>query len=236
LSMYGICFCINTADRTLLTRWTSAFRKEGWAVLCQEVPLRGCHSAGSAELDLVEVGPGGCRTPEDLGALIRMRKPFATLAFADRKNVSDLQIVRYLESGADDFVFSNLDERVVVAKLKAYLRRQEPAMDAAQARLSTGSGDVVVDLQKRTVRIKCLAGGPSEIFDLTQKELEILALLVGCEKRPVARGVILERLWGEEAGEVYPNCLSKHIEMLRKKLGPYGKRIRTVYGSGYMFT
>ena len=61
-------------------------------------------------------------------------------------------------------------------------------------------------------------------------------MLVDQEKRVVSRESMLEKLWGDCAGDVYSDCINKHVESLRKKLGLYGRKVKTVYGSGYMFT
>lgn len=198
-------------------------------------PAAPFNNACCAELDLIEVGDQICKTPEELRDIIRARHPAATLAFSPRENISDSQIVKFLESGADDFVFSDADERVVVAKLKAYLRRLAPVIFTAVSRLESSRKEIMIDRSTRSVKIQVMPGKYTELHNLTQKEMAILALLVGNEKMPVSRESMLERLWGEDATEVYSNCINKHIETLRRKLGPHGKRIKTIYGSGYMF-
>lgn len=229
-------FCITTLDQTVLNRWQAVFKKEGWETITFDHKNTTCADAGRMELDLVEVCSTLCETPEDLQELIEKRKPVAILAFAAPQNISNSQIIQFLESGADDFIFSNTDERVIVAKLKAYIRRLTPVISTAMSKLSSTSGDIKIDQNKRTVKIEARSGKHTELSNLTQKELKILSMLVGNEKRVVSREVILEKLWGDGATEVYSECINKHIESLRKKLGPYGRRIKTVYGSGYMFT
>lgn len=229
-------FHITTLDQKVLARWRTAFRKEGWEVADLTAPGAPRPNKCYAELDLIEVGNQLCRTPDDLREIIQTRRPAATLAFSPRQKISDSQIVKFLESGADDFVFSDMDERVVVAKLKAYIRRLQPAIAAAALKLESSRREIIIDRSLRSVKIQVMPGKYTELSNLTQKEMAILALLVGNEKRPVSRESMLEKLWGEDATEVYSNCINKHIETLRKKLGTYGKRIKTVYGSGYMFS
>lgn len=237
--MNELCFCITTTDRTVLNRWLAAFKKEGWDTVFFD-SLRtacACVCAGRAELDLVEVGaePGLCRTPEELQEVILARKPIATLIFSSQRNISNSQAVKFLESGADDFLYSDLDERVIVAKLRTHLRRLAPLIAAAAAAPKSSDGEILVDSASRIVRVRCAGGRYKDFTNLTQKELVVLALLVRNERKAVTRRDMLEKIWGAGAGEVYPNCISQHIETLRKKLGPYAKRIKTVYGSGYMF-
>lgn len=234
--MNDLCFCITTTDQTVLNRWRAAFRKEGWDAVFFDSMRAACVCAGCAELDLVEVGTArSCRNPEDLQEIIRARKPVVTLVFSSPQNISNSQIIKFLEAGADDFLYSDLDERVIVAKLKTYLRRLTPLISAEAATSRSSDGEIVVDNNSRVVRVRCAGGRYRDFIDLTQKELVVLALLVRNERKAVSRRDMLEKIWGAGAGEVYPNCISQHIETLRRKLGPYAKRIKTVYGSGYMF-
>ncbi len=234
--MSEFTFRITTLDQTVLNRWQDAFKKEGWKACTFDCVDTLSASAGHIELDLVEIGTPLCRTPEDLQQLVKKRKPAAVLAFAAPQNISNTQIIKFLESGADDFIFSNMDERVLVAKLKAYVRRLMPTISAKISRLASASGNIKIDHDRRTVKIGTKPGKSTELSNLTQKELEILSMLVCHEKRVVSREVILDKLWGNDATEVYSECIDKHIESLRKKLGLHGKRIKTIYGSGYMFT
>lgn len=230
-------FRVTTADRRLASRWHDAFAKEGWeASFTESAGGAGCPAAPMAEVDLVEVGTAPCRTPEELHKLIVARKPVATLAFSPHHGVSCHQMARFLDAGADDFIFSDIDERVLVSKIKAYLRRLAPVISEATEKVVSTRGDVRIDRAKRRVEITQAPEKEAVLLNLTQKEMEILALLVRNEKQVVPREAMLEKLWGCDATEVYSNCINKHIEILRKKLGPFGRRIKTVYGSGYMFS
>lgn len=188
------------------------------------------------ELVLIEIGVPGCGNPEDLKSILQERRPVSTLVFGDPQKVTNGQIAAFLEAGADDFVYKNLDERVLVAKLKAHTRRLLPVITEAAAKCVSTCGDVEIDSCRRTVRLGYARGKRTELSNLTQKEFEILTVLVGNEKHVVTRAAMLEKLWGEGAADVYSECIDKHVESLRRKLGSYGKRIKTVYGSGYMFT
>lgn len=198
--------------------------------------MSGENLARRAELDLVEVGGTDCHTPEELSSLIARRKPVATLAFAAQQNISNSQIAKFLESGADDFVYKNLDERILVAKIKAHLRRLAPHIAEAGSRLASSSEEIELDRARRTVIVGARSKKETELSNLTPREFDILLILVSHEKRVLSRDTILENLWEGKAAEVYSECVDKHIESLRKKLGAYGKKIKTVYGAGYMFS
>lgn len=234
--MDALIFRIISTDEKTSFRWKKVFEKEGWPVSCH--PGLGCAGAPrlGAELDLIEIEPSVCRTGQDLKAILDARRPVAAMMFGDQKTVPNGQIAAFLEAGADDFVHKGLDERVLVAKLKAHIRRILPAIQEASARCSSSCGGIEIDMQRRSVKLKVGPGKCAELCNFTQRELDILSMLIGNEKQVITRERMLEKFWGEEAINVNSECVDKHIESLRKKLGIFGKRIRTVYGSGYMFT
>lgn len=229
-------FQIISTDRTISGRWQNAFQKEGW--LTKVDPSYLADNRGYTKLPeivLIEVGVPGCKCLEDLRSMLRARHPVSVILFGDPQKISNCQIAAFLEAGADDFIQKNLDERVLVAKLKAHTRRLMPVITEAAAKLASDCGNMEIDLSRRAVRIEVRPGKYSELLNLTQKELDILSLLVCQECRVITRESMLEKLWGDGAADVYSECVDKHIESLRKKLGLYGKWIKTVYGAGYMF-
>lgn len=234
--MNALTFHIISTDTVISGRWQKAFRTENWIVVSEASCLisEKMGTAG-AELDLIEIGIPGCINAEDLRSTIKARHPVSVLAFGDLRKVSNTQITAFLEAGADDFVYKNIDERILVAKLKAHMRRIMPVITEAAAKCISSSGGIEIDSCRRAVKIEGKPGKYTELSNLTQKEFDILTILVGNEKRVVTREAMLEKLWGIDATNVYSECVDKHIESLRRKLGFYGKKIKTIYGSGYMF-
>ena len=234
--MIALTFYIVSTDGGIIARWQKAFLMEGWNVASDDryMPTEKAGGVG-AKLDLMEIGSPGCETPEDMRAAIKARHPVSLLAFGDQKTPNTL-ITAFLEAGADDFVYKNIDERVLVAKLKAHIRRIMPAITEAAAKCISSSGGIEIDSCRRTVRLGTKSGEYTELLNLTQKEFDILAILVGNEKRVITREAMLEKLWGADAANVYSECVDKHIESLRRKMGLYGKKIKTIYGAGYTFT
>lgn len=234
--MSDLFFCIKTTDRTILYRWQCAFRKEGWVVKdcgCLNTP---CTDSCRMKLALIEVGTQLCKTPDNFREILIKRKPVATLVFAAAETISNSQIAKFLESGADDFIFKSIDERILVAKLKAHMRRMTSTIQETMSKVESSCGDIKIDRDRRAVKIEARKGKYTEIANLTEKELDILTMLVDNEKLVLSRESMLERLWGNGAADVYSECIDKHIESLRRKLGPYGRTIKTVYGAGYKFT
>jgi DNA-binding response OmpR family regulator len=76
---------------------------------------------------------------------------------------------------------------------------------------------------------------PKQIQTLTPKEFNIMALIVAMEECLVSRNTILESIWLDKCESVLPETIDKHVESLRKKMGPDGTKIKTVYGQGYIF-
>lgn len=235
--MGALIFNIISADGIITGRWQKAFQKEGWlvAVGASCYPAKE-NCAKHAELYLIEIGSPGCGNQEDLKSTLKARQPVSALVFGDPQKVSNTQIAAFLDAGADDFVYKNLDERILVAKLKAHMRRIMPAIAEACEKLESSCGDIKIDRSRRAVKLGTRSGKYTELSNLTQKEFDILSMLIDQERRIITRETMLEKLWGDCAADVYSECIDKHIESLRKKLGLFGKRIKTVYGSGYMFT
>jgi DNA-binding response OmpR family regulator len=127
-----------------------------------------------------------------------------------------------LEVGADDYVTKPFSPRELAARIKAVLRRTDPAPNAT-ARLELG--DVVLDAQAREVTV---AGEPVE---LTGKEFDLLAYLLENAGIVVSRDQLLDRVWGMTyAGGT--RTVDVHVAQLRRKLGR-PDAIRTLRGSGY---
>jgi DNA-binding response OmpR family regulator len=126
-----------------------------------------------------------------------------------------------LGAGADDYIGKPFSPRELVARMKAVLRRAEPAANGEALEL----GDVTIDQAGHEVLV---AGEP---VDLRPKEFDLLAYLVQNRGAVVSRDTLLERVWGYEyAGGT--RTVDVHVAQLRRKLGR-PDLIRTVRGAGY---
>ncbi len=142
--------------------------------------------------------------------------------------VDDADAVLGLELGADDYVTKPFSPRVLVARVRAVLRRTGAQPPAAQV---LRAGAVVVDRSAHAVTV----GGHS--IDLTPSEFDLLSALISAPGRVFSRAQLLEQVQGV-AYEAYERTIDVHIKNLRAKLedDPRSPRyIETVYGVGYRF-
>ena len=137
-----------------------------------------------------------------------------------------------LEVGADDYLVKPFSIRELLARVRAIFRRIELQEQAGPAEASPAlleDGPLRVDVGEHTASV---AGQPVE---LTPKEFDLLALLVRHPGRAFARDYLLDKVWGHDYGGLDTRTVDTHVLRLRKKLGPIGDRIETVWGVGYRF-
>jgi two-component system alkaline phosphatase synthesis response regulator PhoP len=138
----------------------------------------------------------------------------------------EADIVSGLELGADDYITKPFSPRVLLARIKAVLRRKmkAPVEEQAVIRLK--------DLVMHPGRHEVTARGKR--VDLTSTEFRILHLLVRRPGWVFTRQQIIDAARGEDYA-VTDRSVDVHISGLRKKLGPFGAQIETVHGVGYRF-
>lgn len=134
---------------------------------------------------------------------------------------TEVDAVRGLENGADDYITKPFGIIELVARVKVVLRRvQKPQPARLQA------GQIVLDDEKRQV----LANGKE--CSLTFKEYELLKLLLLNSGIVLSRERIMDKVWGTDF-EGESRTVDMHIKTLRQKLGESGASIKTVRNVGY---
>jgi DNA-binding response OmpR family regulator len=130
--------------------------------------------------------------------------------------------IRALELGADDYITKPFNNRELLLRLKAVLRRYQPVVESIKA------GDLEVNPIALRVRVK---GRP---LDLALIEFKLLCLLMSRPGEIIAREELLETVWGKDAG-VDIRSVDTYVYRVRTKLGDQGAMMQTVRGRGYVF-
>jgi DNA-binding response OmpR family regulator len=143
--------------------------------------------------------------------------------------VEEIDQLLGLEIGADDYVTKPYSPRLVVARVRALLRRAENRTAPPEI---LRAADLEIDLQAHQI---VRAG---QTIDLTPTEFSLLAILAAQPGRTFSRLQLLEQVQGV-AFEGYERTIDAHIKNLRLKIEDDPKHphyIETVFGVGYRFT
>jgi two-component system KDP operon response regulator KdpE len=149
------------------------------------------------------------------------------LFLSSHNDVND--VVRALESGADDYIVKPFDNEELVARIRAHLRRAPRA--PSQEELVFDDGDFRVNFLNREVYVR------DTLCHLTPKEFNLLGVLVRNAGRVVTRDELVRLAWGEEYSDAVES-LKLYIHYLRQKLEVDPDRptyIITSRGVGYRF-
>jgi two-component system phosphate regulon response regulator OmpR len=139
-----------------------------------------------------------------------------------------------LELGADDYLPKPFNPRELLARIKAVLRRFSP-WDKSEAEkdasLIIEAGGLVLNKAKHTLLVD------DKETDLSSTEYKILEVLMEHPNRVLSRDELMNRARGRDF-MAFDRSIDVHISKLRAKIEPQpnsSKRIKTVWGTGYMF-
>ncbi len=138
----------------------------------------------------------------------------------------EADVVAGLELGAEDYVAKPFSPRVLIARVRAVLRRLEQPSDDASGVISIRQ--LLVHPGRREVRLN------DEPVPLTTTEFDVLRLLASRPGWVFTRGQIVDGVRGQDY-HVTERSVDVQIVGLRRKLGPLGEEIETVRGVGYRF-
>jgi DNA-binding response OmpR family regulator len=139
----------------------------------------------------------------------------------------DIDKIRGLGLGGDDYIVKSATPSEVVARVKAVLRRYGRG-DTLQD-TSLDFGNLVLDARAREVRV----GG--ELVPFTPKEFDLLRLLAEHPRQVFTYEQLIERFWGEIGDR---HTVTVHVERIRKKIEPDPANpsyLVNVWGVGYRF-
>ena len=138
--------------------------------------------------------------------------------------------VKGLNIGADDYIAKPLSMKEVKARVRVVLRRAAyPIIHKEKKSKSIISHEgITLDQNAKTVRID------GDVQTLTKLEYELLSLLLQNPGKVFSREDILTHCWPQDV-YVLDRTVDVNITRLRKKIGSYGKQIKTRIGYGYCF-
>ncbi|AWI31015.1 response regulator transcription factor [Streptomyces sp. ICN441] len=208
-------------EKRLAWSLAAGLSAEGYAVDVVHDGLEALHRAGECPYDLVLLdvmlpGMNGYRVCAALRAAGNA-VPILMLTAKD----GEYDEAEGLDTGADDYLTKPFSYVVLVARIKALLRRRGRAGSALPV---LRAGDITVDTAARRVH-----RGDDEIA-LTAKEFAVLEQLALRPGEVVGKPEILEHVW-DFAYDGDPNIVEVYISSLRRKLG--ASAIQTVRGAGY---
>ena len=169
-------------------------------------------------LDLMLPGMDGI----EVCARIREESGVPIIMLTAKSDTTD--VVKGLESGADDYIVKPFNPKELVARIRTRLR---PASSAATGNLAVG--DITLDVAGHEVR------RGSELINLTPLEFELLLALALKPQQVFTREMLLEQVWGYHY-KADTRLVNVHVQRLRAKveLDPDNPRIvMTVRGVGY---
>ena len=142
--------------------------------------------------------------------------------------VEEADTVLGLGLGADDYVTKPFSPRILVARVRAVLRRAGKEVPQGEV---LRAADIVLDRGTHKVCVQ------DRFVDLTPSEFDLLSTLLSAPGRVFSRGELLDRVQGI-AYDGYERTIDVHIRNLRSKIEPeprHPRYIETVYGVGYRF-
>ena len=139
---------------------------------------------------------------------------------------SESDVVRALETGADDFLSKPVSKEMTLARVKALARRhsgQSGRKDILEV------GDFKLNREFKSVTLE------GEVIEMTEKEFQLAWMLFSNVGRLLSRDHMLETIWGV-GPDLVTRTVDTHISRLRRKLGlvpEKGWRLKAVYHQGY---
>ncbi|MDT0441293.1 response regulator transcription factor [Streptomyces johnsoniae] len=207
-------------EKRLARSLAQGLTAEGFAVDVAHTGTDGLHRAteGSYDLLILDIMLPGMNGYRICAALRAMgdETPILMLTAKD----GEYDEAEGLDTGADDYLTKPFSYVVLVARVRALLRRRGGRGASPELRV----GDLVVDRAARRVSRAGLE------VALTAKEFTVLEYLAGRQGEVVSKAEILEHGW-DFAYDGDPNIVEVYISALRKKIGP--GLIVTVRGAGY---
>lgn len=201
-----------------------ALAREGYEPTCTATVAGALERVASEHWDaiLLDLGlPDGDGL--DVAREVRATSDTPVLVVTARDEVSSR--VAGLDAGADDYLVKPFDRTELLARLRALLRRSQPARGSDPA---LEIDDLVIDQARRAVR------RGNRVVATTPLEFELLVYLGRRGGAPVSRDELLANVWHHDPAEP-TNTVEVFVSNLRRKMESGGepRLLRTVRGAGY---
>lgn len=136
-------------------------------------------------------------------------------------------MVRGLESGADDYITKPFSPRELIARIRAVLRRGKPSADDEVLE----ADGLRLDLASHRIT------AADDTLEISPTEYRLLEFFMSHPERVYSRSQLLDQVWGSNV-YVEERTVDVHIRRLRQALEPHGYHnlIQTVRGAGYRFS
>lgn len=177
-------------------------------------------------LDIMLPGEDGFQVCRE----IRAEKDIPILMVSARQE--DIDKIRGLGLGADDYIVKPFSPTELVARVKSHISRYEQLTNRESSRPQVlRCGNLVIDLSSHQVFLQ------DKEIHLPNKEFELLAFLAKNPGIVFSKDTLFERVWGEDSlGDT--STVSVHINRIREKIEEDSSKpyyIETVWGAGYRF-
>lgn len=194
------------------------FIKEGYDVICAANCTEACAQVSSAGLDMIILD---VMLPDGSGFNLctKWRKSGIAAPILFLTSCGDeIQIVRGLDAGGDDYITKPFRLRELLSRIRAHMRRGNINQYS--------DGSLFIDFSRMT-----LTKDGAQVY-VTPTEFQLLLTLIR-SGAVVSRGKLMRAVWDDAGVYVDDNTLCVHISRLREKVGP--SRIATVRGVGYQW-
>ena len=218
-------------DLELTQLLTEILTLEGFQVTVAEDGEEGLQRLGEQPFDLVLLDVMMPRL-NGFAMLTRLRKTHDTPVLMLTARGDSQDRVNGLEAGADDYLAKPFDDRELLARVRAILRRTQ-----SQAPQRGGSSEEVrfmdLVLQPGLQQARC----DDQLLELTATEFGLLECLLRNPGQIVSKGLLSEQVLGKKL-EPFDRAIDMHLSNLRKKLPERADgqpRFKTVRGRGYLW-
>ena len=218
-------------DQHLLTSVTMALEAEGFVVRPHSDPVKALQDLLSRPVDLAVLD---IKMPQmdGLELLAQLREHTALpVMFLTSKDAEDDELYG-LSQGADDYITKPFSIRLLVGRIRAILRRAEPAESADGTRALMVRGALVLDEDRH------LCTWQGEALSLTVTEFLLLKALAQRPGHVKSRNQLMDAAYGDQI-YVEDRTIDSHVKRIRKKFKAIDStfsQIETLYGVGYRYT